>query len=364
VAVFLLSKKFPAKQKALRTGAHYGGEELSPKRSTAGGKSHKRDSFFSLSQHGNSRIFYSIIPKKTGGFSLEKKENLTVGIIGGDKRQEYMVQLLKERNIPVLTYAVSGQTYHAGAMKELMKNSTVLVAPVPFTRNGKSLFSVTEKEDLDIDSFLSYLRLGHILCGGSLPNEVLEKCREIPVPVIDFLKNENIAKLNAVATAEGALMEACRLSPFNFHQNKSIVIGYGKCGSVLADRLKGLCSDVTVCARRKEARTQARTMGLHAVSFEELKNELKDARFLFNTVPSLVITKEHLELLHPLTVIVDIASFPGGVDYPAAGALGITSSLFLSIPGKTAPYSSAMILTEELIQSCHLNSEAYCEYPI
>lgn len=281
-----------------------------------------------------------------------------IGIIGGDKRQEYMADILKADGVSILTYGVSSQSsYHTGTLRELMKNSSLLAAPIPFTRNKKTIFSLSEKDDLDIDEFLSYLQRGHILCGGNLPEYIKTYCNQKNISYYDFMENDYITSLNAIATAEGAIMEACRLSPLNFHKNNSLVIGFGKCGSVLADRLHGLHSNVTVCARRKESRTQAEVLGYTAISFEELNDYLKEAYFVFNTVPALVLTAEHINILPAQTVIIDIASAPGGVDFQAAGALGITSSLFLGIPGKTAAYSSAQLLTKELLNILSASKE-------
>lgn len=273
----------------------------------------------------------------------------TIGIIGGDKRQEYLAQILKEYGFGIVTYGVSGNAYRTGSLRELMKNSTILAAPVPFTHNGKTIASLSEKADLDISSFLFFLRSDHIVCGGNLPECVKNHCESENILFFDLLKNDRVAYLNAIATAEGAIMEACRLSPMNFHKNHSIVLGYGKCGSVLADRLKGMHSLVTVCARSEKARTKAEILGFYATDFEHLDQALTKTYFIFNTVPAPVLPEELLTLLPPQAVIVDIASAPGGVDYKAASALGITSSLFLSIPGKTAPYASAQILAKELI---------------
>ena len=273
-----------------------------------------------------------------------------IGIIGGDKRQEYLAQILKEYGFSVLTYGVSGNTYQTGSLRELMKNSTILAAPVPFTRNGKTISSLSEKADLDISSFLFFLRSDHIVCGGNLPDFVKNHCKSENILFFDLLKNDRISCLNAIATAEGAIMEACRLSPMNFHKNHSVVLGYGKCGSVIADRLKGMHSIVTICARKEATRMEAEVLGFHTTDFEHLDQVLDKAYFIFNTVPAPVLPEELLKLLPPQAVIIDIASAPGGVDYKAAGALGITSSLFLSIPGKTAPYASAQILAKELIK--------------
>jgi len=299
----------------------------------------------------------------------------TVGIIGGDSRQEYLAQILLMHGFPVITYAVVGTTctylhenknflsknfltenppaetphlYRASSLKELMEGCRVLACPVPLSRNGKTISSSMEREDLEIKNFLSNLRTGQIIFGGQIPASITKYCRGNSILYFDFMEHDSVALQNAVATAEGAIMEACRLSPRNFHKNKSIVIGYGKCGSILADRLHGMHSQITVCARSADARTRAEVCGFQASPIEALKYELTDASFVFNTVPSLVLTEEHLKQLPCHAVIVDIASAPGGVDYGAASSLGITSSLFLGIPGKVAPYSSAEILADTL----------------
>ena len=273
-----------------------------------------------------------------------------IGIIGGDKRQEYLAEILEKYHISVMTYAVSGtSSYPAGSLRELMECCTVIVFPVPFTRDGKTISSLTKQPDLEISSVLFYLRPEHRICGGNIPEAVRTQCESGQIPYSDFLKNDRIALLNAIATAEGAIMEACRLSPLNFHQNRSVVIGYGKCGSVLADRLKGLHSIVSVCARSEKARTEAGVLGFDTTDVEHLDKILPDTFFVFNTVPAPVLSESLIQLLPAQAVIVDIASAPGGTDFGAAAACGITSSLFLSIPGKTAPYASAQILAGELL---------------
>jgi len=293
------------------------------------------------------------------------KNSSVIGIIGGDKRQEYLSGILMERGFSVAVYALperSGNTfchtcshgnhkpYHAGSLEELMGACQILACPVPFSRNGKTISSSMEREDLELKQFTHHLSPGHMLFGGCIPASVIKQCRVKSIPCFDFMEDDSVALKNAVATAEGALMEACRLSPRNFHQNKSVVIGYGKCGSVLADRLRGMKSDVTICARSAEARTRAAVLGFHAIPMKELHRELANASFVFNTVPAIVIDEEHLKAIPSYAVIIDIASAPGGVDFGAASSLGITSSLFLSIPGKVAPYSSAEILADSLIQ--------------
>ena len=48
------------------------------------------------------------------------------------------------------------------------------------------------------------------------------------------------------------------------------------------------------------------------------------------------------------TIIIDIASAPGGVDFECAKRFGINASLCLSLPGKYSPQTSGKILHQAM----------------
>ena len=48
--------------------------------------------------------------------------------------------------------------------------------------------------------------------------------------------------------------------------------------------------------------------------------------------------------MRPGTLLIDLASEPGGVDFPSAGELGIPTVHALSLPGKVAPKASGEII--------------------
>ena len=50
---------------------------------------------------------------------------------------------------------------------------------------------------------------------------------------------------------------------------------------------------------------------------EQIK-EVKDFDVVFNTVPSLIFTKEVLKNTHKNTLFIDLASLPGGIDKASA----------------------------------------------
>lgn len=107
------------------------------------------------------------------------------------------------------------------------------------------------------------------------------------------------------------IFHAIQISKYTLHQSNCLVIGFGKCGEILADRLYGLKADVTVSTRDGRHKAKARSYGYdvpEVIPYETFA-------FLFNTAPAKVITPSVIDRLSPDTVIIDIASHPGGVDY-------------------------------------------------
>ena len=63
--------------------------------------------------------------------------------------------------------------------------------------------------------------------------------------------------------------------------------------------------------------------------------------FIFNTVPSMVLNQDVIKNISKNAVIIDIASKPGGTDFEYCKAEGIDANLYLALPGKYSPASSA-----------------------
>ena len=70
---------------------------------------------------------------------------------------------------------------------------------------------------------------------------------------------------------------------------------------------------------------------------------------IFNTVPAPVISRQVLDELAPETLIIDLASEPGGTDFDYASKLGITVVHALGIPGKFAPRTAGEILKSTIL---------------
>lgn len=96
---------------------------------------------------------------------------------------------------------------------------------------------------------------------------------------------------------------ACGKSPYNIDEAKVLVTGYGYCGKAIAKRLGALGARVTVLARRKEARKEAKGDGFYAVDFAFGPEEAMGAAMVVNTVPALVVTEKIIRELQEMHIL-------------------------------------------------------------
>ena len=275
---------------------------------------------------------------------------MKVLVFAGDLRQEYLAKRLEETGYEVKFLpdkdGTEGKSQeHINKLQAVIEKSDVLVLPTPsFSKDEMIRGSVLSFEQLSV-----FLQEGQMVFGSLIGKERTEILQQKGVKVHDMMASEEVAVRNAVATAEGAIAEAISLTSSNLHDMNALVIGYGRCGCVLAEKLKGLCREVCVTARRKEVRTEAEAMGFRA----ELLCDCLWERFgiIFNTVPAPVIDRKTLGALKKDCVIIDLASAPGGVDYEACIEAGIHAKLCGGLPGKYAPETSGVILAEEIERS-------------
>lgn len=262
----------------------------------------------------------------------QMKDKKVIAVVGGDLRAYYLADSLMEHGYKVHTIGVSG--YPDEDLCEVIKSVSYVICPIPFTQ---------EKE------FIDKLQKEQVLFGGNIPKEIKEHCNKKEIIWFDFLEDEEIASLNAIATAEGTIAAAVNESTGNLHGGKALVLGYGRCATVLAQKLQGLDAAVTVAARKKSALTKAYINGQKGIMLQELPNVIGEFDYIFNTIPALVLTGELLSHTKQDVTIIDIASAPGGTDFERAKELFRNAKLCLGIPGKTAAKVSGRILGQAII---------------
>jgi dipicolinate synthase subunit A len=163
--------------------------------------------------------------------------------------------------------------------------------------------------------------------------------------IFDYTKNEAFSIKNAYLTAEGAIALAVNESKKSLINSPVLIIGYGRIGKALKRLLEPFSRDITVCVRNEDAAALAMSKGAKVIGFDELKN-CGRYRFIFNTVPHPVMNEKELISVNINTLLIDLASFPGGVDNHYAKKLGIKLIIARGLPGKYSPESAGKIVAE------------------
>ena len=274
---------------------------------------------------------------------------LKLAVLGGDGRQKYLISALGEMGYTVSAYGVNdGSVPNCDTLAAALDGAYAAVLPFPLTPDGVFLNASCETCNVRLtDLFYEMSAQGiKTAFGGGVKDGVLKIAQTCGVTLTDYGKDENVLVKNALCTAEGAIEIALRELTVNLHGSASAVIGYGRIGSLITSRLKALGSAVTVIARREESLSLAECNGAKAVSLSAFTDAPEKYDVIFNTVPTPLLNKNVLGRLCADTLIIDLASAPGGVDRAEAEALGLKVIWALSLPGKTSPQSAALIIAE------------------
>lgn len=322
-----------------------------------------------------------------------------IGFIGGDIRQVYAYEYLQNKSYQVSAYGLANGVTSEN-LANILKKASILVCGIPFSKDSETLFLTSapfqKNAPIDINYFISCLQhrenntQNSFLFAGKIPKNVKSFCQSGNIYCHDFLEDDNFSAANALPTAEGAIMEAIALGNTVLENQKCLVLGYGKCGSVLAQKLKALSADVTIYTRHPEQKKYFEEQGFHfydgqlpyalkksittnkiscktmeqttcttilrAADMENsLLSPLSAYTYIFNTVPALLLNAAALSQLSPDTVIIDIASLPGGIDYQAVSSFPVRVKHALGIPGKIAPKYAGELIAQTILSSIDEN---------
>ena len=137
-----------------------------------------------------------------------------------------------------------------------------------------------------------------------------------------------------------------------------LLTGFGPVGQALGVRLGALGAQVTAAARRPAQRALAESFGLRSVAIGRLGQLAPAFDTVVNTVPALVLDEGVLTRLRPESLIVDLASRPGGTDFEAARRLGHRAIHALSLPAACAPETAGEAVAQTVCEMIGQREEA------
>lgn len=267
-----------------------------------------------------------------------------IWVVGGDLRQAKLAEMLQADGHTVHTFALEltpepGDAPMAQTL-EGVELAHCVVLPLPVEGEEGMLNAPLSAAKHPLSGILDALSPNQVVCAGLVGPKTKALAHERNLKLYDYFAREEMAVKNAIPTAEGAVQIAMEELPITIHGSRVLVIGYGRLGKLLAGRFSALGARVTVAARKYSDLAWAQACGYGTEQTGQLDGWLCSYDLIVNTVPARVLDETHLAELAPGTLVVDLASRPGGVDFEAAAALGVRVIWALSLPGKVAPVTS------------------------
>ncbi len=284
---------------------------------------------------------------------MKERWQLEAAVIGGDSRQLAVARSLADwfDQVYVVGHPESQiQTplqWRAEVSGALAK-AQVVVLPIAGMNDSGMIRGYPDQPPLDFKPYLEQLSPNTLLVAGSLTKQWRKVAAEHRIHVVEYAEDDEIAILNSIPTAEGAIQIAMEEMPITIHGSTVLVVGFGRVGITVARSFKALGARVIVTARRAALLARAVEMGCEVVGEECLSQSIGAADLIINSVPALVIDAALLGRTRPDVFIIDLASPPGGIDFEAVAALKIKAKLYPGLPGIVAPKTAGAILASSI----------------
>jgi dipicolinate synthase subunit A len=118
----------------------------------------------------------------------------------------------------------------------------------------------------------------------------------------------------------------------------------------VARTFSALGANVRVGARKTEHIARIFEMGLSPFSLKNITSNVSDVDVVINTIPHMIVTSDVISKMPTHTLIIDLASKPGGTDFRYAEKRGIKALLAPGLPGIVAPKTAGQIVANVLAQ--------------
>ena len=291
--------------------------------------------------------------------------NYNFFIIGGDKRNLYLAKKLSKdgKNVKIFGFDRISDDFFANnniknikEEKELFfelkklkietmdkttqsreKNETIIIGPIPYSIDGKTLYKKFKNKKLKKKK-----KKNKKIIAGKIPKGITDENS------FDILKDEYFTIKNTVPTAEGAIAKAIELTDIDIDKANIMVLGFGRVGKTLCYKLKNMGANVFAEARKEKDLAWIDVFGYNAIPLERINENICKMDIIFNTIPELILDKSKLILMNDNTLIIDLASKPGGTDFESASKMGIRAILYSGIPGKIASLEEAELIKENI----------------
>lgn len=284
--------------------------------------------------------------------------NRIIAVIGGDGRYLELIRQLQElqdTTIILVGFDKLEQGFtglQQSDLKDLeVNNLDAVILPITGTDMHGGVETVFSDQQVQISKeWFKQLPESALVFTGITNDYLNSTISEANITLIPLLNRDDVAIYNSIPTAEGTIMMAIEQTDYTIHSSRVIVVGFGRVGNTVANKFSALGAKVSVSARSIKDLARITEMGLTAIPLSQLDKYTNECDLLINTIPAMVINRDSIQQLPSHSLIIDLASIPGGTDFKYAEQRGINAILARSLPGIVAPKTAGKILADVIKQ--------------
>ncbi len=272
---------------------------------------------------------------------------MSILFLGNDPRQNYACEYLKyNHNIDSIVY--SKETIQDDIFLFLTKAEAIAL-PSPVSYDGVNI----SQTRFGVADIMNYISEKSVILGGMINENTKKSLYKKGIKYFDYFDYPSFQIKNALLSAEGALYFAKHHYKKSIYGSNAAILGFGRIGKILALSLKAQGADVCVCARKSEDIAWSNMLGFDSLNLYEpkFKDNFKSKKYdmIFNTVPCNILNEDFVKVLPRDTLIIDIASYPYGIDKSLVEKYNLNYHIESGIPGRYAPQSAGILVGETIM---------------
>ncbi|PLT34162.1 dipicolinic acid synthetase subunit A [Bacillus sp. V5-8f] len=280
-----------------------------------------------------------------------------IAVIGGDARQLEVIRKLTELDAK-LSLVGFEQLDHSftGAVKDKLDDLNLseidaVILPVPGTNSQGKVETIFSNEEVIITEQILSRTPPHCTIYSGISNDYLNGIiKKANRKLVQLFERDDVAIYNSIPTVEGTMMMAIQHTDFTIHGSNVAVLGFGRTGMSVARTFQAIGAKVKVGARKSEDLARITEMAMTPFHLNDLATAVRDVDICINTIPVLIVSASVLANMPVHTLVIDLASKPGGTDFRYAEKRGIKALLAPGLPGIVAPKTAGQILANVLAQ--------------
>lgn len=272
-------------------------------------------------------------------------------VLGGDLRNVKLAESISADGNKVKLYGFKKAEFGSFITEDenldaAIEGSDIIIGPIPCSNDNEILNAPFHNAKIQMVDVLEKIKGNQLFIAGRISERISQIAENYNICIIDILEREEMAVLNAIPTAEGAIQIIMEEMPITINGSKIMILGFGRISKILSRMLSGFGAEIYIGARKYSDIAWINAYGQKPVYISLLKKYISNMDVVINTVPYRILDSTVLDNVGEDCLIIDLASKPGGVDLDYAKELGIKVIWALSLPGKVAPVTAANFIKQ------------------